>query len=154
MKRAFFRNNQLGQTEGNICNKNKNNILGFLKPAINLEVLDLSGNHIRDGKLLSDVRFLTKLKQVDLSVNGFHNFSVELQKLTGLHKLNLSNNNIHCLPVSTTSELNKLQVLKSKLEVDLSGNLLSCSCECFDFFQWMMDTNVTLTDMNKYKMQI
>ena len=154
MKRAFLRNNKLGQTEGNICNRDKYNILGFGKPAINLEVLDLARNQIQNGTLLSDLRLLTKLKEVDLSFNGFQNFSVVLHNMTGLRKLNLSNNNIGCLSSSTILELNKLQNLKSeadKIEVDLSGNLLSCSCECFDFFQWMMRTKVTLTNMDNYQ---
>ena len=154
MNRIFSRNNKLGQTEGNICNSNKNNILGFIKPAINLEVLDLAGNQIQNGTLLSDIGLLHKLREVDLSSNGFHNFSVVLQNMTGLRKLNLSNNNIGCLSLSTILQLNKLQNLKhkpEKIEVDLSGNLLSCSCECFDFFQWMMRTEVTLTDMDNYQ---
>ena len=46
LKRIFLRNNKLGQTEGNSCNKDKNNILGFSKYATNLEVLDLAGNQI------------------------------------------------------------------------------------------------------------
>ena len=154
VKRVFLRNNKLGQTEGNICNKDKYNILGFGKPAINVEVLDLAGNQIQNGSLLSDLSVLTKLKEVDLSFNGFQNFSVVLQNLTELRKLNLSNNNIRCLSASTFLQLNKLQNQKQEpgeIEVDLSGNLLSCSCECFGFFQWMMVTKVTLTDMDRYE---
>ena len=151
VKRMFLRNNKLGQAQGNVYNRDKNNILGFLKPAINLEVLDLAGNQVRNWKLLSDIESLTKLKRVDLSRNGFHNFSVRLQNLTELSKLNLTKNNIACLSVSTTSELNYLQVQKPGLEVDLSGNLLHCSWECFDFFQWIVETKVKLTDMGKYK---
>ena len=154
INRIFSRNNKLGQTEGNVCNADKNNILGFIIPAINLEVLDLAGNQIQNGSLLSDIGLLNKLKEVDLSSNGFRNFSVVLQNMTVLRKLNLSNNNIGCLSLSTILQLNKLQSLKQKpekIEVDLSGNLLSCSCECFDFFQWMMRTEVTLTNMDKYQ---
>ena len=150
INRIFSRNNKLGLTEGNICNPDKNNILGFIKPAINLEVLDLAGNQIQNGTLLSDIGLSNKLKEVDLSSNGFHNFSVGLQNMTGLRKLNLSNNNIGCLSLSTILQLNKLQNLKhkpEKIEVDLSGNLLSCSCECFDFLS-MDDEN--RSDINKY----
>ena len=154
VKRGYLRNNKLGQVEGNVCNRNKNNTLGFIKPAINLEVLDLAGNQIQNGEQLSALQDLNKLKEIDLSFNGFHNFSLTLQKMTRLNKINLSNNNIHCLSVKTILELNKLQNLKrkpEKIEVDLSGNLLSCSCECFDFFQWVMTTEVTLTDMDNYQ---
>ena len=149
-----MRNNKLGQTEGNICNRDRNNILGVVRHAINIEVLDLARNQIQNGSLLSDIRFLTKLRELDLSFNGFQNFSVVLQNMTRLSKLDLSNNNIGCLSLSTILQLNKLQNQKQehqKIEVDLSCNLLSCSCECFDFFEWMMGTKVTLTDMDKYQ---
>ena len=154
LKRVFVRNNKLGQTEKNICNRDKNNILGAGKHAINLEVLDLARNQIQNGTLLSDIGLFIKLKELDLSFNGFQDFSVVLQNMTELRRLNLSNNNIGCLSLSTTLDLNKLQHLKpktEKIEVDLSGNLLSCSCECLDFFQWMMRTEVTLTDMDNYQ---
>ena len=154
LKRAFVRNNKLGQTEQNICNPDRNNILGVVIPLINLEVLDLARNQIQNDTLLSDLGVLTKLKEIDLSFNGFENFSVVLQNMTELRKLNLSNNNIGCLSLLTMLELNKLQHLKTeteKIEIDLSGNLLSCSCECFDFFQWMMRTEVTLIDMDNYQ---
>ena len=154
IKQIFMRNNKLGQIEENICNRDDNNIFGFAKPAINLEVLDLAGNQIENGNLFSDGRYFIKLKEVDLSFNGFSNFYMALQNKTGLHKLNLSNNNIGCLSVSTIKELNTLQNKKpghDKIVVDLSGNLLSCSCECFEFFQWMMKTKVTLTGMKRYQ---
>ena len=154
LKRVFLRNNRLGNIEGNFCNRDKNNILGFLKPAINLEVMDLAGNKIQNDSLLSDIGLLSKLKEIDLAFNGFHNFPVVLQNMTGLRKVNLSNNNIGCLSLSTIITLDKIQIQipePEKIEVDLSGNLLSCSCKCFDFFQWMMGTKVILTDMDKYQ---
>ena len=79
-----LRNNQLGQTEGNVCNQDKNNTLGFLKPAKNLEHLDLAGNQIRNENILSEIQYLIKLKVIDLSDNGLHNFSLELENMTGI----------------------------------------------------------------------
>ena len=154
LKRVFLRNNRLGNTEGNICNRDKNNILGFVKPAINIEVLDLAGNKIQNDSLLSAIGLHSKLKEIDLAFNGFHDFPLVLQNMTELRKVNLSNNNIGCLSVSTIITLNKIQIQipeTEKIKVDLSGNILSCSCECFSFFQWMMATTVTLTDMDKYQ---
>ena len=154
VKCIFLRNNKLGQTEGNICNRDRNNIFGASKFVTNLEVLDLARNQIQNGSLLSDLTLSTELKELDLSFNGFQNFSLMLQNMTELRKLNLSNNNIDCLSLSTILELNELQHLKpqtDQIEVDLSGNLLTCSCECFGFFQWMMATIVTLTNMDKYE---
>ena len=71
-----LRNNQLGQTEGNVCNKDKNNTLEFLKPAVNLEYLDLARNQIQNIKTLSEIQSLGKLKVINLSGNGLHNFSI------------------------------------------------------------------------------
>ena len=149
-----LRNNQLGRTEGNVCNRDKNNTLGFLKPAINLEYLDLAGNQIQDAQDFSEIQGLTKLKVIDLSNNELHSFSMALHNMTALSRLNLSNNNIRCFSMSTIIQLNKLQKLKSNsdiIEVELSGNLLSCTCECFDFFHWMMVTDLIVTNWNTYE---
>ena len=151
-----LRNNQLGGTEGNICNRDKNSIFGFLKLAVNLEYLDLAGNQIQNGNELSEVQALAKLKVIDLSNNGLHNFSLVLENMTGLSRLILSDNNILCLSMSTMLQLNKLQKLKTKsdvIEVDLSGNPLRCTCECFDFFKWMMVTELVLTKRKTYECQ-
>ena len=80
LKRLFLRNNRLGNTEGNTCNPDKNNILGFAKPALNIEVMDLAGNKIRNDSLLSAIRLHSKLKEIDLAFNGFHDFPVVLAK--------------------------------------------------------------------------
>ena len=152
----YLRNNQLGVTEGNICNKDKNNTLEFLKPAVNLEYLDLARNQIQNGNSLSEIQHLAKLKVIDLSDNGLHNFPLELENMTGLSRLILSNNNIRCLSMSTTLQLDKVQKLRTNYnatEIDLSGNLLSCTCGCFDFFQWMMVTELVLTNWKTYECQ-
>ena len=137
-----------------LCNRDKNNILGFGKHVINLEVLDLARNQIQNDSLLSDIGLHSKLKEIDLASNRFHKFGVLVQSMTGLRKVNLSNNNIEYLSLSTIITLNKIQIQipkPEKIEIDLSGNLLSCSCKCVNFFQWMMETEVVLTDMEKYE---
>ena len=146
-------NNQLGRTEGDVQPRN-NNTLGFLKPATNLEYLDLARNLIQNESELSALQGLVKLKVIDLSNNRLNNFSFSLKNMTGLLRVNLSNNNIRCLSMSTTLQFNKLQKLRTNsdtIEVDLSGNLLSCTCGCFDFFKWMKITKVVLTNLKKYK---
>ena len=35
--------------------------------------------------------------------------------------------------------------------MDLSGNLLSCDCDCFYFFQWMTKTDVVLVNNRTYQ---
>ena len=91
---------------------------------------------------------------IDLSDNGVHNFSLVLENMTGLSRLILSNNKIRCLSMSTTLQLNKVQKFRTNfnaIEIDLSGNVLSCSCECLDFFQWMMGTHLILTNWQTYE---
>ncbi len=45
----YLGNNKLGWIEGNICNEDRTNILGFLKPLTSLQVLDLSSNMLGAG---------------------------------------------------------------------------------------------------------
>ena len=58
VKYFYLNNNNLGQISGNICNRNKQNILGFLKPLGGLEVLDLSHNMIEAGHSLTSEQFV------------------------------------------------------------------------------------------------
>ena len=34
-------------------------------------------------------------------------------------------------------QLEKIQKVKQKIKIDMSGNLLSCKCDCYDFFKWV-----------------
>ena len=94
VKYFYLNNNNLGQISGNMCNRNKQNILGFLKPLGGLEVLDLSHNMIEAGHSLTPLSNLSYLKVLDLSSNMLHNFSLDLNNLNGLVKLKLENNNL------------------------------------------------------------
>ena len=50
------------------------------------------------------------------------------------------------------NELTALQKLPPGfIEIDLSGNLLSCNCECYNFFQWMSITKIVFTKSNIYQ---
>ena len=132
LKRLYLSNNKLGQTEGNICNKNKSNIFGFLEHLHSLMVLDISSNKLMADKKLTVLQTLLRIEELHLSSNKFQNFSLDLKNFTKLKKLNLSFNNIRCLSKSMMSQLNKLQKLKQRhlpIEIDLSGNLLTCKCE-------------------------
>ena len=110
LKYFYLSNNKLGLMEGNICNHNRKNTLGFLKPLKNLRVLDLAGNMLELGnQMLSDLKVLTRLEKLDISSNGFHNFSLDLTNMTNLQKVDLSNNNIQCLSKSTIVQLNQIR---------------------------------------------
>ena len=123
--------------------------MGFLGPLTSLKVLDLAMNMFIYSERLQDLEYLTNLTDLDLSHNQFQTFTLELNSFTSLRKFNLSYNNLKCLSQKTIHELATLQKLHSYfIEIDLSGNLLSCNCECYNFFQWMSTTRVVFT---KYK---
>ena len=154
LKRLHLRNNKLGQIEGNVCNRDKNNIFGFLESLHNLMVLDISSNKLLSDKKLTVLQTLSQIQELDLSSNKFQNFSLNLKNFTKLRKLDLSFNNIQCLSKSAMFQLNKLQKLKQRnltIEVDLSGNLFNCECECLSFFQWMTTTNIYLLNNKTYE---
>ena len=101
--------NKLGMTDGNICNQNKSDILGFLEHLKHLKQLDLSNNKLMSSERLNSLQFLTQLETLDLSMNGFQNFTMNLINMKNFHKLNIANNNIRCLSKSTMILLTKLK---------------------------------------------
>ena len=156
LKYFYLGNNKLGNTLGNTCNYNKKNILGFAKYLIGLEVLDSSHNMISSGNSLVPLRNLSNLKTLDLSSNTLLNFSLDLTKMDNLTKLNLANNNLRYLSKRSILQLNKLQATKlnhSFINVDLSGNLLSCTCTYLYFFHWMAKTTVLMVNRAQYQCQ-
>ena len=76
--------------------------------------LDLSHNELT-GALPAEIRFLSKLKVLDLSNNAFTGVPAEVGQLSQLEVLNLSHNQLTGLP----HELGNLKNLKS---LDLRGN--------------------------------
>ena len=154
VKYFYLNNNNLGKISGNICNRNKQNILGFLKPLSGLEVLDLSHNMIETRHSLTPLSNLSNLKFLDLSSNMLHNFSLDLNNLSSLVKLKLENNNLKYLSQGTTKQLDKLQASRqnsSCLEVDLSGNVFSCLCPDLYFLNWMTKTKIVLLNKENYQ---
>ena len=151
LKYFYLRNNKLGQVAGNICNRDRNNTLGFLKPLTNLRILDLAGNILEsENQRLYDLKVLTRLEKLDLSSNGFHDFSLDLSNMTNLQKLDLSNNNIQCLSKSTIRQLN--QIKKSNpIQIDLSVNTLSCTCQCLHFYLWLPMSGIDFLSLVTYE---
>ena len=154
LKFFYLKNNQLGNIEGNICNDDKNNVLGFLKPLNNLRVLDISNNKLMFNERLADIQGLTQLHELDLSSNGFSNFPLNLVNMTRLVKLNLANNNFQCLSKATIRRLDhhqKLNDFTTGFEIDLSGNQFSCRCDCIHFLQWLKRTSVSFVNIRSYQ---
>ena len=55
LKYLYLGNNKLGDIHGNFCNKDKNNVLGFLEPLTNLRVLDISNNKVASSHSLASL---------------------------------------------------------------------------------------------------
>ena len=141
LKYFYLGNNKLGNIDNNVCNDDKNNVFGFLEPLSNLRVLDLSNNQIIFDDKLTILQTLTELEELDLSSNGIHTFSLNLNNMTELIRLNLANNHLSCLSESTMFQLDKLQDTTHRINIDMSGNLLSCKCDCYHFFKWIVVTD-------------
>ena len=71
--------------------------------------------------------------------------------MTKLIRLNLANNNLPCLSQSTMLQLDKLQNATHKINIDMSGNLLSCKCDCYDFFKWMAVIDTKFVNRQGYQ---
>ena len=154
LKHLYFRSNKLGEVEGNICNADKNNTLGFLKPLRNLTVLDLSMNSLGESLKFSDLKTLIRLEMLDVSSNNLKTWTLNIEEMTKLDMVNISNNNLRCLSVYSTRVLDRLQRQRTKpgsVAIDMTGNELSCSCECLDFYKWLKITKVNVVNFRKYQ---
>ena len=61
-----LRNNQLGNIAANTCNRDRTNVVGFLRPLTSLKVLDLAMNIFVCSERLQDLEYLTNLTFLDL----------------------------------------------------------------------------------------
>ena len=82
-----------------------------------LEELDLSDNQLT-GALPGEIRFLEKLRVLDVSGNAMTGVPAEIGQLSSLEELDLSDNQLTGLPL----ELGNLENLRV---LDLSGNDVS-----------------------------
>ena len=135
LKYLYLGSNKLGNIDNNVCNDDENNVFGFFEPLSNLRALDLSNNQIISDNKLATLQTFTKLEIIDLSSNGVQNFSLNLNNMTKLIRLNLANNDLPCLTHSTMLQLNKLQNVTHRIEIEMPGNLFSCKC-CRSGSKW------------------
>nr|UCK81501.1 Toll-like receptor 2 [Arenicola marina] len=113
-----------------------------------LRVLDLAYNGIET--LPSSVfANLNHLEILNLSGNALVSLDIELGHMTALLELDLRDNAIATLSESLRNALD-MTARDSNVTLDLSGNILSCSCEQLPFFEWMQTTKTSLRGRNEY----
>ncbi len=152
LKMIYLKGNRLGDVKGNECNKDSNNIIGFVEPLQNLQVLNLAENQLDTFQHLQEIQLLKNLQHLDLSRNRFEDFALNLEQLTNLTFLDLSYNGIQCLSNDTTFQLEMLRRNnRAPVSVNLKGNALSCTCHCLHFFEWMMRTKIEFEERNAYQ---
>lgn len=98
----------------NLSGKGLTKVPDYIFKQTEIQEFNLSNNSL-GGALQAEIRFLQKLKVLDLSSNKFTGVPAEIGQLNNLEVLNLSNNKITGLPY----ELGNLSNLKV---LDLSGN--------------------------------
>ena len=104
----------------------------------NLQKLDLANASV---KQIPPTLFnnLISLKSLDISRNSILQLAPDVfQNTTNLTNLNVSHNSIKVLHHKTIQRLHQLQIL------DISYNPFQCSCDIIPFYQWLIQTNVTV----------
>lgn len=109
----------------------------------------LSSNEISTlpSKLLSNAFSLNTL---DLSHNLISNFTFTLSDKSPLKILDLSNNRLRDVSRETINRLEDKH-RQFNLTLDLSGNLLDCSCDTIPFIHWIRDSNINFQNKNSYQ---
>ncbi|XP_052105951.1 toll-like receptor 4 [Mytilus californianus] len=113
-----------------------------------IETIDISQNDIKE---LAPFTFYSQplLHHIDLSNNKIQDITFDLSCLLALEFLNLSNNRIKFFNESVMRTINTL-VMNKQLTIDLSQNLLQCTCKTIPFLRWMIESNVLFVDLQEY----
>ncbi|XP_052105952.1 toll-like receptor 4 [Mytilus californianus] len=113
-----------------------------------IKFIDISQNDIKE---LAPFTFDSQplLKHIDLSNNEIQDITFNLSSLVELEFLNLSYNKIKFFNERTMRTINIL-VAHKQLTIDLSQNLLQCTCKTIPFLRWMIERNVLFVDLQGY----
>ena len=135
---------------------------------------NLLGNCLSDSVQLDHFHALTKLKEIRLSSNGISTLpskllsnALSLQRLDLSHNLitdfiytldgngalqyiDLSSNRLKYISRETIRHLENIH-RRNNLSVDLSGNLLDCTCETTFFLNWIRDSKIIFVNKHDYQ---
>lgn len=102
---------------------------------VNLTILNLRSNRI--FRLPPAIfRNLNQLKTIDISDNTLREFSIPLENMKRLKRLNLFNNQLSFLNKETRNAIDSLS-RKKKIYLNVTGNRFTCVCEQLEFLRWM-----------------
>ena len=125
----------------------------IFEPLKKLLILDLSDNWIQ---ILSQKIFthLQSLKSMDLSSNRLDNITFEYTTIKKLSKFDVRQNRITTLPLGLLELMDAYSKRTAEqIEIDLSENILSVSCENVPFLTWMKRHQKYFAGIDSYLFQ-
>nr|XP_022292288.1 toll-like receptor 8 [Crassostrea virginica] len=142
IKNLNLSHNDLGRdfeedTDGIIC-----------RTFISLQVLDISFNEIISLPKLF-LKNSNNLKYINASGNRLSSWIVDIETMSNLTLLDLSENKLATLSTDTRSQFEKA-FQRSNLTINLSGNGLSCTCENQDFMYWIQKNQNHFPNIENY----
>ncbi|CAC5398533.1 unnamed protein product [Mytilus coruscus] len=137
-------------------NLNRNELGNFLQRnrychsnITKLKTIYLSDNAI-DRLIFSIFHGHPQLEVIDLSRNTLTDITFDLAHLQNLKLLDLSFNRISTLSPMAIKSINEI-FKKSNLKINLSNNMLQCSCETYQFLTWMAENSDHFIPSNEYR---
>lgn len=117
---------------------------------IKLKILDISYNRVRKFPRLI-FQYLDNLSELYVKFNSLETFNVLISHMQKLSFLDLSNNQITTLDATFRTSLQSI-ILKTKFtQINLYKNTLKCSCEEYDFMQWLKKYKDHILKLSKYE---
>ena len=141
LKYLDFSSNKLG--------KMKRELSDELSILTSLKEMNLANNNV---DCIQPYLFImmTYIEMINISDNNLKTLDASLTGPKNLNYLDLSHNKIQMLQKDTLQSLDRLQNAHP-VRLDLTGNMLLCSCETLDFLHWMDSTKVYLVGKENYK---
>ena len=115
---------------------------------ISLQVLDISFNEIISLPKLF-LKNSNNLKYINASGNRLSSWIVNIETISNLTLLDLSENKLATLSTDTRSQFEKA-FQQSNMTINLSGNGLACTCENQDFMYWIQKHQCHFWNIENY----
>jgi len=156
--RTFSWLNSVAEIHDNVSLNNKDALIPTSISAVNrlheggcldaLKTLNISYNFLDklpDSMLLG----LYSLQTLDISWNYLKEWTVKCSHLEKFELLNLSSNRISSFHEDTMNDIDKL-LLKSNLTIDLTNNIIACTCGSLKFLKWIRKHRNIFLDFKSY----